>query len=122
MHRSFAFLFLVALAFTGCKWGRSTQLHEIFLSTTLPPRLEVFRANVGRFPTKEEGLAALIAAPAVLKDRWHGPYLESVDGKMMLDPWGHEYVYRCPSKEKGESYDLICRGPTGKEDYYVFSK
>ncbi|MDY7000887.1 MAG: type II secretion system protein GspG, partial [Thermodesulfobacteriota bacterium] len=31
------------------------------------------------------------------------------------DPWGNEYIYRCPGNE-GRRYDIISLGADGKED------
>ncbi len=72
----------------------------------LSSSLDLFRLDVGRYPTTQEGLAALIDAPAGV-DKWNGPYLK-VDGPL-LDPWGHPYNYRFPGT-KGE-YDLTTSGP-----------
>jgi general secretion pathway protein G len=56
--------------------------------------LQVFNANVGRFPTTEEGLKALIVAPPGA-EHWNGPYLEKA---LPMDPWGRPYDYRYPSQ------------------------
>ena len=37
--------------------------------------LQAFRIDMGHFPSTEEGLQALLAAPAG-QNRWHGPYLK----------------------------------------------
>jgi general secretion pathway protein G len=57
--------------------------------------LQVFHANVGRFPSTQEGLQALVTAPAGA-DRWNGPYLEKT---VPMDPWGRAYDYRAPSAQ-----------------------
>jgi general secretion pathway protein G len=54
--------------------------------------LGIYRLDVGRFPTTEEGLAALAARPAGV-NKWSGPYLEMPPP---LDPWGRAYIYRSP--------------------------
>jgi len=64
--------------------------------------LQVFYANVGRYPTAEEGLQAIVVAPAGA-DRWNGPYLEK---GIPNDPWGRPYHYR---------------GPAGQGDYVISS-
>jgi general secretion pathway protein G len=60
---------------------------------------------VGRYPTTDEGLAALSNQPAGI-DRWNGPYLKKKD--IPVDPWGNEYNYRSPG-ENGD-YDLYSLG------------
>ncbi len=67
--------------------------------------LDLFRLDVGRYPTQQEGLQAIVAKPAGL-DRWQGPYVKQA--KMPADPWGEPYRYRIPG-EHGE-YDLYSLG------------
>ena len=54
--------------------------------------------DVGRFPTLEEGLEALIKPPQGVK-RWSGTYLRNAT--IPLDPWGHPYTYRVRDDGKG---------------------
>src|SRR5215472_134169 len=56
--------------------------------------LDLFRLDVGRYPTSAEGLDALHEKPAGV-DNWDSPYLKK---EVPLDPWGHPYVYRCPGQ------------------------
>lgn len=67
--------------------------------------LDLYRLDVGRYPTTEEGLAALIRAPAGNRG-WNGPYLDSQT--VPEDPWGHAYVYRVPGSVG--PYDLYTLG------------
>lgn len=71
--------------------------------------LDAFRLDVGRYPSSEEGLRALVERPDDLKG-WDGPYLRK--RKIPPDPWGNPYIYRCPG-EHGE-YDLYSLGADGK--------
>jgi general secretion pathway protein G len=57
--------------------------------------LQLFRLDVGRFPTQDEGLNALVAAPPTAPG-WNGPYLQK--SQALIDPWGSPYVYRIPGK------------------------
>ena len=54
--------------------------------------LQQYRLDGGRFPSTEQGLAALISKPANAT-KWDGPYLEKA---LPLDPWGRAYVYVMP--------------------------
>lgn len=72
--------------------------------------LELYRVDVGRYPTEQEGLAALVTAPAAAES-WNGPYL--TDRSALNDPWGRPYRYADPGKH-GE-YDLITLGADGRE-------
>lgn len=55
--------------------------------------MEAFRVDVGRYPTQQEGLAALAADPGVKK--WDGAYLKMA---VPNDPWGNPYRYRNPGE------------------------
>ena len=58
----------------------------------LEQALDQFRLDVGRYPSAEEGLAALDQAPSA-DQSWAGPYLKK---PVPLDPWGKPYVYVIP--------------------------
>ncbi|MGJ3230777.1 MAG: type II secretion system major pseudopilin GspG [Oceanicaulis sp.] len=56
--------------------------------------LELYYLDVGRYPTEEEGLPALVAAPEPEGEplaAWRGPYLGDDTG--LTDPWGRTYTY-----------------------------
>ena len=77
-----------------------------------------FMLNLSRWPTEEEGLAALWNREALEDDedfeRWQGPYLEN---PIIKDSWGSELIYRHPGEIRGEAfYDLISFGPDKEED------
>ena len=56
---------------------------------------ELYKLDVGRFPSGEEGLEALVAKPSTAQG-WNGPYLKK--GGVPKDPWGNQYVYEFPGK------------------------
>ena len=70
--------------------------------------LEAYRLDVGKYPTTEQGLAALITAPPGTPN-WQGPYLKK---SVPLDPWKNPYHYRQPG-EHGD-YDIYSYGRDGK--------
>lgn len=72
--------------------------------------LDLFYLDAGRYPTSEEGLAALVRPPSGLAG-WNGPYLKSTTPPH--DPWGHDYLYRAPGRNA--PYDVASLGPSGKE-------
>jgi general secretion pathway protein G len=53
--------------------------------------LEMFRTDVGRYPSEPEGLAALHAEPAGVEG-WLGPYVRN--STALDDPWGRPLIYR----------------------------
>ncbi|MCH7343568.1 type II secretion system major pseudopilin GspG [Pelomonas sp. CA6] len=74
----------------------------------LQKALDQYRIDTGRYPSTEQGLAALTARPAD-EPRWSGPYLSKAVPK---DPWHNDYVYRAPG-EHGD-YDLSSLGRDGR--------
>ena len=73
--------------------------------------LDLYRLDVGRYPSQEEGLRALVEEPTGVK-RWTGPYLK--DRTMPLDPWDRDYLYAIPGSHDG-SFDLSSLGSDGVE-------
>ena len=57
----------------------------------LEQALEIYKLDVGRFPTTSQGLEALVRQPSGVKG-WNGPYLKK--GELPQDPWGNAYDYR----------------------------
>ena len=54
--------------------------------------LQTYFLDCGRFPTTEQGLAALWEKPVLypVPEDWNGPYLERRPAK---DPWGTDFEY-----------------------------
>ena len=57
--------------------------------------LELYRLDVGRYPTQQEGLEGLVTAPPTAQN-WNGPYLKK--DSALKDPWGTPYVYANPGQ------------------------
>lgn len=72
--------------------------------------LDMYRLDVGRYPTTADGLEALMTQPPGV-DRWSGPYLK--DRGSLTDPWRNPYGYRGPG-DHGD-YDLWSTGADGVE-------
>ncbi len=72
--------------------------------------LDIYRLDVGRYPTTSEGLQALVEKPSGV-DNWNGPYLKK--SKVPEDPWGYPYHYRSPG-EHGP-FDLWSLGADNRE-------
>jgi general secretion pathway protein G len=71
--------------------------------------LDNFNLNCGRFPTTEEGLAALETAPSGLEGKWRGPYGSK---EIVNDPWENPYVYESSSND---TFTLKSYGSDGTE-------
>ncbi len=77
--------------------------------------LKLYKLDNGNYPTTEQGLQALVEAPAVgspAKNWRQGGYLEK--GKVPKDPWDNEFVYLSPGTHG--DYDLSSRGADGEPD------
>ena len=73
--------------------------------------LDLYKLESGRYPTTQEGLQALITAPAGVSN-WNGPYWKR--SSVPKDPWGNEYKYVSPASN-GAPYEIISYGASGKE-------
>jgi general secretion pathway protein G len=74
--------------------------------------LDLYRLDIGSYPTTAQGLQALVQAPPGLTS-WNGPYVKGAS--VPLDAWNHGYVYRNPSSRAGHDYDLCSQGPNGPQ-------
>ena len=71
----------------------------------LDKALELFKLDVGRYPSNAEGLQALVTRPSSANG-WNGPYLK---GGLPADPWNHPYRYA----NNGGSIEIISLGADG---------
>ena len=77
--------------------------------------LELYQSDNGVLPTPQQGLAALVRAPATppVPARYpEGGYLDKLD--VPADPWGREYAYLVPGPG-GKPFDVVCYGADGEE-------
>lgn len=77
---------------------------------TVSAEVEMFQADVGRYPTQAEGLGALITEP-IGAEGWTGPYMR--DAKALKDPWGRSFRYSVGAD--GLGYLITSLGADGKE-------
>lgn len=89
--------------------GAKTKTAQVQVED-LAGALDMYRLDVGRYPTTEQGLIALVEQPSDVK-RWNGPYLRKET--IPQDPWYNDYQYRSPG-EHGK-FDLYTFGADEKE-------
>jgi len=77
---------------------------------TIAAAVETFRSDVGRYPTTQEGLGVLMAAPNTLEG-WTGPYLKNA--RYVQDPWNHAIVYELNGD--GQGFRVTSYGSDGTE-------
>jgi len=78
---------------------------------TISQALKLYRLDIGRYPTSEQGLNALVTKPSAdpVPQNWKaGGYLDSLP----KDPWGYPYQYANPGT-KGE-IDIYSYGADNK--------
>ena len=96
-------------------FGRSQEARIVAARQTIVGTfglaMDLFEQDVGRYPTTDEGLEALILNPQA--SNWRGPYLKSAT--LPFDPWGNPYKYAYPSELTGSPtlYDIASPGPDG---------
>lgn len=83
---------------------RSTQAQM----KTLGDAATQFRLDTGRYPTQEEGLNALVVAPADAEG-WGGPYLAK---SVPNDGWGRPYQWHVPGTDS--EAEIVSLGHDGK--------
>ncbi len=100
-------------AYVGPKYFSQLSKSEVTVAKaqieSFEKSLDTFRLDVGRYPSTEEGMAALTVAPVAAGAKWNGPYLEKA---VPLDPWGHPYQYRAPGAKA--EYEIISTGKDGQ--------
>ena len=113
-----AVLFLIALA-TGLIAPRIlNQLEESKVKASksqlemIATALDTYRLDVGRYPTQEQGLKALIEKPENVSG-WNGPYLRK--RTVPKDAWGQAFRYEIPPERGGIDFDLYSLGADGQE-------
>jgi general secretion pathway protein G len=74
---------------------------------TLTSLLQQYRVDNDKYPTTEQGLAALRVQPSDAPN-WRGPYTSK---DIPTDPWGNEYVYEAPGSNG--DFDLLSYGADG---------
>ena len=94
------------LRYLGSAKSDTTQLQI----EELGAGLDLYHLEVGRYPSTDEGLAALVEEPTGVNN-WNGPYLKKKT--IPRDPWGNDYNYVSPG-ENGV-YDLFSLGQDNME-------
>jgi general secretion pathway protein G len=77
---------------------------------TIAASVEMFHSDVGRYPTKTEGLNVLLSEPQGGLEGWTGPYVK--DAKLLRDPWNYPVEYDAGSD--GQNFVVRSLGRDGK--------
>lgn len=90
--------------------GESKTKTAMLQIDELSSALDLYRLEIGSYPTTEQGLQALVEKPAGV-EQWNGPYLRKTT--VRLDPWGQPYKYRSPGEH--DNFDIYTYGADGAE-------
>ena len=76
-------------------------------------QLQLYESMNGFYPTTEQGLQALVTQPSTdpKPARWYQLFKQAPK-----DPWGSDYIYRCPGQRNPGTYDLYSAGPDRRAD------
>lgn len=88
--------------------GAKTKTAKIQIKD-LEQALEMYKLDVGRYPSTSDGLEALVQKPGSA-DGWNGPYLKS---GVPQDPWKNDYHYAFPGSRA--ELDIFSLGQDGTE-------
>jgi general secretion pathway protein G len=99
-------------AYVGPKYFSQLSKSEVTVAkaqiASFEKALDTFRLDVGRYPTNEENLQALLVKPASAS-KWNGPYLKK---EVPADPWGNAYQYRSPGSKN--EFEILSFGKDGQ--------
>lgn len=73
--------------------GSSKSQTASVQSKNIVAALQLYKLDVGTYPTTEQGLQSLIKAPSSAPF-WNGPYLP--DPSALNDPWRNPYKFKVP--------------------------
>lgn len=99
-------------AYVGPKYFSQLGKSEVTMAKaqigSFEKALDTYRLDVGRYPTTEEGMNALLVAPPTAGAKWNGPYLPKVPS----DPWGRAYQYKAPGAKA--DFEITSLGRDGQ--------
>lgn len=100
---------LVAPRVIGYLGSSKTKTAKVQIES-LRSALELYKLDVGRYPTSQEGLSVLVKKPdnATI---WNGPYLTKTS--VPKDPWGVPYHYKQPGQHG--AFDIYTLGSDQQE-------
>lgn len=101
---------LIVPQFTGTQEKAKVNLTRTQIES-LSGALERFKIDCGRYPSAQEGLAALVVKPSSedVVDKWAGKYIK----QPAKDAWNRDLNYVEPGNFNTDSFDLSSSGRDG---------
>lgn len=83
---------------------------------TIMSAVYMYRMENGKYPTTEQGLQALFKKPTIepIPKNW-APQGYLVTNSIPKDPWGNDYIYKCPAESVDADFEIYSLGADGKE-------
>lgn len=99
---------LMAIVITNLTGKQQAAMEDAtrLAQSQLETNLQMYKVHNFAYPTTDQGLDALINAPASAK-KWRGPYTEE---KKLSDPWGNKFSY----ESDGKTVKITSAGPDGE--------
>lgn len=99
----------VGYYFVGAQKRANTRAAAVQINA-IEGLLNDYHIDIGSFPTTEQGLGSLRAAPAGLaNNKWNGPYGAK---DIPPDPWGNPYQYELTG---ADTFRIWSFGPDGQD-------
>ncbi|MBX9795562.1 type II secretion system major pseudopilin GspG [Sphingomonas sp.] len=106
-------LLATIVAFNVLSLGEQSKVQKARADIgTIEQALDLYKLQQGSYPAAQDGLRALVVAPAGITDpaRYpRGGYIK----KLPQDPWGHDYRYRFPGAHG--DVDIWSQGADGQD-------
>lgn len=96
---------IVGLQGTGT--AGQVEIERQFVKTGVKTPLMAYKLGMGDYPSTDQGLGALVTAPAGAGSKWRGPYLD----QEAVDSWGQPYNYVYPGTHNKGMPDIWSNGP-----------
>src|ERR1700747_2054330 len=98
----------VAISKLGNTTGIAKSMRVQADIQAIKTQLQLYESMNGFYPSTEQGLQALVTQPQndPRPARWYQFFKQ-----VPKDPWGTDYVYRCPGLKNPTTYDLYSARP-----------
>ena len=105
---------MVGVYFVGAPPGADEKASKAQIGM-FKQQLDMFRLDVGSYPSGTQGLSALRNRPADLRQpqKWKGPYSEK---DIPLDPWDNPYQYELLNADQFHIWSLGPDQQDGNDD------
>lgn len=100
---------LGVVTFNGVQNTAKIQMAEAKVQD-IAKAVELFNVTIGRYPSTDEGIDALLSCPSSISnpDKW-----TQLIKTIPVDPWDNPFQYQYPSSHDSNGFDIWSCGPDG---------